>query len=131
MNYQLSDKELCAVIQLPDVRRYEYFVKRVADWEVLWSLKSDSGWVLAADDEGRQLVPVWPHAQFASACATSNWAGAVATPIDLRVWLERWTPGMTGDARYVAVFPVPSGKGVVVLPERLAQDLREERAQME
>lgn len=91
----------------------------------MWTLQTDLGFVLLSSGE-QELVPVWPHRRFALACTDAEWVGAVPVAIPLDRWLEAWTAGMARDERAVAVFPVPSGQGVVVEPNQLAGDLVEE-----
>jgi hypothetical protein len=131
MAYSPTAKELQSVPLLDGAKRYEYCVKKVADQEAIWSLAGEDGWVLAGDDEGRVHVPIWPHEKFASLCANGGWSGCRPRPIDLDAWLERWTPGMERDQRMVAVFPTPGHRGVVVDPQRFADDLSEELSQYE
>ena len=114
MTWTMHDKEFESVTARPADRRSAYFVKKVADWGLVWSLAADDGWVLAGDDEGHECVPVWPHSRFAAAAATGNWAGHEPRSIELATWLERWTPGILRDGRLVAVFPTPEQNGVVV-----------------
>ena len=128
---RISEQEYAAVIALSGSDRYRHFIRHVADTEELWSLKSAEGWVLMAADDGHELVPVWPHARYAQACAEGKWQDAEPAAIPLDRWLERWTPGMTQDGRYVTVFPTPGGKGVVVSPDWLRDDLLEECSQYE
>ncbi|HKG93041.1 MAG TPA: DUF2750 domain-containing protein [Gemmatimonadaceae bacterium] len=124
MPYQISELEIDAVSALPALERYAHFLKRVADWEELWSLRAGDAWVLSGDDDGeRELVPVWPHPRYAEACATDAWAGAEPAAIRLGEWLDVWLPGMRGDRRGAAVFPVPGERGVAVEAERLRADL--------
>ncbi len=40
------------------------------------------------------------------------------------VRLERWSPGMERDHRFVAIFPTPKDKGVMIEPARFAEDLK-------
>ena len=120
------DEEITSVLLLDDPNRYRYCVKKAADEEQLWSLWQESGWALAGDDAGREVVPVWPHERFASMCANGLWAGCQPKAIDIRAWLGCWIPGMEKDARLVAVFPTPQRKGAVVEPRRFEADLREE-----
>lgn len=122
----VNDKELSAVISLTASERYSYLVKKVADAERLWSLGDASGWVLMSDDQGKELVPVWPHERYAEACATGTWAGAVPQPIELLKWMENWLPGLVRDGRQVAAFPTPENKGMVVSPSQMKDDLEEE-----
>ena len=79
--------------------------------------------MLAADNDGQPLMPVWPQARYAEACATGEWAGAVAEAIPLDRWFSAWLPGLSRDGRGVSVFPVPAGAGILVTADRLAADL--------
>ncbi len=65
----ISDAEFAAVCALPAAERYAHFVKQVADGEEVWSLRNADGWVLSGNEAGDELVPVWPHARYAEACA--------------------------------------------------------------
>jgi len=123
MSWIMNDKEYSSVMALSGPDRYSYAIKRVADQEEIWSLWAEDGWALASDDQGRELIPVWPHPRLASACAKDEWAKYQPRSIDLESWMEKWTPGMLSDHRLVAVFPIPSDKGVVVEPERFGEDL--------
>ena len=127
----VSDRELAAVSALPAAARYAHFIERVADWGEVWGLRTPDGWVTAAGDDGRPLLPVWPHARYAAACAVGAWAGATAEAIPLDRWREAWLPGLARDGRGVAVFPVPAGAGVPVEADRLAADLSDALEQYE
>jgi len=126
MPYNVSDKELVAVLGLPAPERYQYFVKRVADAEAVWSLVGTGGWVLLGDTENHEIVPVWPHERFALACASGDWSSNEPRFISLSEWMEAWLPGIARDDRLIAVFPTPDSKGPVVSAERLKADLEEE-----
>jgi hypothetical protein len=125
--WEPREKEMSAVNKLGAADRYAYFVKKVADENRLWSLWKD-GWALAADEAGHQVVPVWPHQNYAVACARGDWSEHVAKEIDLDAWMERWLPGIEKDSRLIAIFPTPDDKGAVVGSKRLAGDLEEEIA---
>lgn len=129
--HEISDEHLAAVMKLSGPERYSYFVRRVADREELWTLRNDEGFVLYADDDRRELVPVWPDRRFAETCAGSSWDDCEPFKIDLDRWLAAWTPGLETEGRAVAVFPLPSDQGVVVAPDKLANDLSEECGQFE
>ena len=131
MTWAMHDKEYETVLTLPGEERYAYLVKRVADWELVWSLADDDDWALAADGEGHELVPVWPHERFATGCATGNWAGYRPRSIEVSDWLHLWLPGLTRDGRLIAAFPTPGGQGVVITPERFGDDLRAELSRLE
>lgn len=126
--WEMHDKEFESVTALPPAERYSYTIKRVADWETLWSLAEKGQWALSGDDKGRELVPVWPHERFARACATGGWGGHEPQQIELPIWMERWIPGLQQENRLISVFPVFSerGRGAVVPPDQFREDLEAE-----
>lgn len=126
MTWTVNDQEYASVMTLDPPKRYAYWIKRVADWEEVWSLASPDGWVLMGDDEGRELVPVWPHPRYASAFASGDWEGCEPKAISLDDWLGKWVPGMERDGQLVAVFPTLDGKGIRRFPAQVRDDLEEE-----
>jgi hypothetical protein len=124
----LHEKEFASVLALAASRRYEYFVKKVADRDTMWSLRDRTGWVTTADDSGRLHLPLWPHPNFACACALEEWEGAEPVAIDVDEWVEAGAEVLEGDGLAVAVFPTPEGRGVAVAPARLKADLEEEQS---
>jgi hypothetical protein len=125
VSYKAHQKELQRVLKLSPTEQYQYFLGKVTDWKEVWSIGNDEGWSLAANDAGRESVPVWPAAQFAEASCNGPWQGNKPKTIPLDAFMEKGIPGMIKDGRMVAVFPTPAGKGVVVEPAQLLNDLRE------
>lgn len=130
-SYLLKSQQFESVSSLPGAERYAHFVKRVADFSLLWGLRGDSGWVSVADDEGKSGIPFWPHPQYAQACAHGEWAGNSPEPIEVHEFVEEWVPSMAADDVSIAVFPTPAMKGVFVAAEFLARDLRNELSRIE
>ena len=131
MPKEISDAEFRGVTALTGPERYSHFVRQVADFQEIWSLRTADGWVSMGDDAGARSIPVWPHRRYAEVFATGDWSDAEPTSIEMEVWMERWLPGMAGDGVGVAVFPVVAQKvhGVVVPPEQLQRDLEQELEQ--
>jgi hypothetical protein len=121
--WQVSDHEFRSVTALSPSQRYDYFIKRVAALGEVWGLSRDNRWAYACNTEGRQLVPVWPHARFAAASAVAEWEGYEARSIELDAWLERWIPAMSGDGRVPVVFPGAVEPGISRAPLELGRDL--------
>jgi len=128
MTWTLRPEEVAAVVELPAAERYAYFVKRCAEWEEVWGLRDDRGWVTAEDGEGRLLMPIWPHADYARACAENGWENAAPASIELDDWVEGWLSDLETSHHVVSVFPVPTGYGVAAEPDRLRRDLQRELA---
>ncbi|PTY77790.1 hypothetical protein B5V89_13415 [Heyndrickxia sporothermodurans] len=118
------NNEIKAVVKLPALKRYGYFIKKVADFEEVWGLY-DGGWAMTEDSEGNQLVPFWPKREFADLCNEENWEGYKPKKIDLDVFIDKWIPGMKNDGSKIAIFWY-NNDSIVVDPERLLSDLEEE-----
>lgn len=131
MTYKLNRVQFDSVVKLAGPERYKHFIARIADWRQVWTLKQPDGFVTLGDDEGHVCVPLWPHADYAKALASGDWTTCVPVNVDLDSFKEKWLPGLLRDKYFLAVFPTPDQKGVVVSPERLAADLREELAKID
>lgn len=125
MTWKPNRKEIEAVLQLAATERYEHFIKRVADTEELMALRAPGGgWTMVGTSDG-ECLPVWPHGVYAERCGPAlAEPGADPKAIPLDAFLKRWVPGLTKDGIKVAVFPNTDGKGVIVEPQRLGDDLR-------
>ncbi|MBV8657380.1 MAG: DUF2750 domain-containing protein [Burkholderiales bacterium] len=121
MSYRLTEIERSRVLELDGAKRFQHFIKRVADWGNVWSLRGPDGWVAgqAAVDELAAFV-VWPHPDYALLCASNEWVDSEPASIDLEGFLAEWLPSMERDGVLVAVFPTPGGRAVTMS----ARDLR-------
>jgi hypothetical protein len=124
--YKINEHEMQAVSSLNAPRRYEHFLKRIADWEEVWTLKSDDGFIGLGDEEGNKGIPFWPHPRHAEQYAAQLPTRYQATLIGLSDFINKWLSGMEKDGMKVFVFPVPDMQGLVVEPERVRADLSEE-----
>ncbi|WP_260849873.1 DUF2750 domain-containing protein [Bacillus pumilus] len=48
----MHPKELETTIQLSAKKRYDYFIKKIVDFEEVWSLRNEKGWVMSEDEHG-------------------------------------------------------------------------------
>lgn len=132
MSWEPREVEIAAVLRLDREARYRHAIKRMADTEQLWTLRSAEGFVMGEAANGTLYVPVWPHARYAQLCAVGDSEGCEPEPIPLEEWMELWTPGLRRDGRSVAVFPAPGEMRVLLAqPDRFAADLAEECEQYE
>lgn len=130
MSWQVHPKEMKSVLALSGQERYGYFIKKVADFEEAWGLQSEDGWVLVGfDGEGGDAFCIWPHADYAQACAIDGWSDCTPELIPLQELLEELLPALLRDGMRVAVFPTPAGQAIVVDPRDLQAHLEHELAQ--
>ncbi|MDR3003753.1 MAG: DUF2750 domain-containing protein [Acidovorax sp.] len=130
-SYSLHRQQFQAVSALASHQRYRHFIARVSDWQHVWGLKHEDGWVTASDNNGNLASPFWPHPDYAMACTGREWAGNSPASIEVHHFLNRWLPGMEKDGLLVAVFPTPTMQGAVVAPRQLQRDIEEELSRLE
>lgn len=108
---KVNPKQLESVLALPGTKRFEHFVKVVADWQEVWGLYQD-GWALAAADDGTTVFPLWPAKEYAQACAANEWKGYEPRSFSLSDFMEVLLPKLESDGVLPGVFFTPSSKGV-------------------
>jgi hypothetical protein len=128
--YTINQQQIDNVLSLPAADRYGHFIRRVADWEELWGLKSEQGWVTVRGDGGSKCLPLWPHPDYAKLSVAPEWREAVPERIELSRFMS-WLHQIEQDGYLIAVFPTPAGLGVVVKPEQIRVHLAAECEQYE
>lgn len=120
----LHPKGIEAVSKLSAVQRYEYFIRKVADFYEVWGLFGE-GWAIAEDETGNALMPFWPQKEFAESCAIDEWKHDAATQIPLDDFLRVWLPSMRAKNIKPSIFW--NNKDAVVLEiDALLVDLENE-----
>lgn len=119
------DKEVEAILALSGPRRYDYFIKTVAEHEEVWGLYND-GWALAGTDDGIEVFPVWPQKVYAEMCIEKGWGDNQAKAINLFEFIEDLIPELLEDGILPCIFYLPSDKGVIPTADQLLEDLKTE-----
>lgn len=122
MSYTLNRTDLDTVPGLSADERHDYFVEKILEGGQVWTLGSDRGMVMMSSD-GEEVLPVWPHPDFAAAWASHDWSDCEPVPIELDAWLERWLPGMKRDEVVLAIFPGAGEDTMVVDAAELEETL--------
>lgn len=127
---KITQKQIDAIICLPGAKRYDHFVKVVADQRRAWGLYSE-GWALAGASGEKPVFPVWPAQEYAALCATGAWGNFKPREIDLNDLLERLLPQFRQDGVVLGIFVTPNDKGVTPALDLFEQDLRNELSKIE
>lgn len=120
----MDNKELEAVIKLSAQKRYEYFIKKIVDFEELWGLYDD-GWAMTSDDNKNMMIPFWPKKEYADFCAIGEWRGYTSESIDLYEFINKWLPDMKVDNIKPSIF-FNNENSAVIEVEKLIGDIEEE-----
>ena len=109
---KIHPMQMKAVLSLSGIKRFEHFIKVIADWQEVWALYQD-GWALAAADDGTTVLPLWPAKEYAQICADSEWKGYEPRPIGLSEFTDVLLPKLKADGVLPGVFFTPSSKGLM------------------
>ena len=123
----IDTRQLQAVVMLPGPQRYEYFVKRVAETGVVWSLYRQ-GWALARKEDGTLVFPLWPDSEFAQVCADYEWTGYAPQSFSLDELMTELLPQLEQDGIVTGVFYTPGARDVMPTAVLLRADLNDELA---
>lgn len=123
----MTAAEIEKLFKKPGEKRYEYFVKKVAETEEVFGLADEEGWALLGDDDDdTNILPLFPAAEFAEAFRVAvGFEENEVQALDANELLE-WLDDMIEDKMLVAVFPNTELNGAVVGPEILKTDLLKE-----
>ncbi len=117
-------KEIFSVLQCTELKQYEYFIKKVVDFEEVWSLRDDNGWATLGNDEN-SFFPIWPRKEFAEMCASDEWDNYYPESIELEDFIQDWIDGLREDNIRITVM-WNNGKGIDVKWDNLKRDLENE-----
>jgi len=109
---KIDTRQVQAIVMLPGPQRYEYFVKRVAETGVVWSLFRQ-GWALAKKEDGTLVFPLWPDREFATICADYEWTGYEPASFSLDELVDELLPQLEQDGIVTGVFYTPGARDVM------------------
>lgn len=121
----MNPKQIEAIFALPANKRFEHFVKVVADRQKAWGLYQD-GWAMAGAADGVRVLPLWPYAEYAAACAQAEWAGFEPKAIALDELMEVVLPELKAEGSLPGILPTPAGNGGTPSIDELLAALDEE-----
>lgn len=123
----MKNNKINNVINLTASERYNYFIRKISDFEEVWGLKDEEGWALMGNNE-QVLFPVWCETEFAELCKWNNYQ---PTPIPLDDFIEKLLPMLEKDNIMLAVFPIPKEKGIICKIQDVRSDIEKECEQYE
>ena len=86
----VSKQEIEAVIKLSPEKRYTYFIKRICDWELIWTLYEDDSIILNEGKNGELYIILFPFIDFASyyVTKTKEMSGSLCKSFELEEFLN-------------------------------------------
>ncbi|MCY7436349.1 DUF2750 domain-containing protein [Bacillus pumilus] len=119
----MHPKELETTVQLSAKKRYDYFIKKIVDFEEVWSLRNEKGWVMSEDEYGAPQLHFWPTEEHAAYCEPGR--KSLPEMIDLDDLIEEWLPGMIENGINPSIF-YNRNDSVSIKIHTLKEDIEEE-----
>jgi Protein of unknown function (DUF2750) len=124
---QLTHTQIQETLARRPESRYKYFIRTVCAEEEVWGLLDDEGWLMLEDDEdGTDVIAVFPNAEFAEIFKGSgDYEEFRAEALDLYEFVD-WLEDFEKEKMKIGVFPTPDFQCAVLLPDRVRQDIQKE-----
>lgn len=122
----LHKKAIENISNLIPFERHKYFIRRIADYEELWTIVDKSGDIALSVLENKTLVSFWADEDFIENNLSNGWEKCVPFKINLEDFAETIIPLIEENNYLINVFPLNGKSGFVVNLEEFARDLNEE-----
>ena len=122
----VNPKEIEKVSALESFERYKYFIKRVADNELIYILLLQNGEYALSEIENKILLPIWPAKEFVEICKINGWENCNVKEITLEEFENDIIDYISESGYLINVFPVFESTGFIVDLDEFAEDLSNE-----
>ena len=126
---EISKQEFEAITKLAPEKRYDYFIKRICDWEQVWTLYDDDCIILNEDKKGDLFILLFPFEPFASdyAIKTEGMQNAVCKSYSIEDFFGPFLEKLlSNNITKALVFPIPNGFGLNVPIKTIKENVNEE-----
>lgn len=130
MTLKANMLEVRSVTSLSSEKRYQYFIKKVADTGLIWGLYKD-GWAMAGDENNEVFIPLWPLKDYALICANQQWEDYKPESVDIHDFINDYLYELKENSIRIAIFYTFDDKGIIPSYEQLKNDLEDELSRIE
>jgi hypothetical protein len=118
MHYAPSPYELAALEGAAPDELLNYFLTRAMEVEEVWGLSTGSRWAMKEVD-GKTVLPVWPYAQLAQACAEGEWQVHTPDAVSLEHFVYNTLQQLIDDDIHIEVMASGKQQGLMLTAEAL------------
>lgn len=125
----LHKKEIENVSKLKPLDRYNYFIRKIADFEELWTIVDKNGDIALSKVDDNILVSIWSAKDFIKSNLDNGWKKCVPLKLNLDDFEKTIMPLIIKNNYLINVFPANGKSGFVVNINEFIKDLNEELEQ--
>lgn len=122
----LNKKGIEKISNLEPIKRYKYFIKKIADLEEIWILINKNQDLAISNVENNTLIPLWSASEFVDSCLNGIWGNYLPLKLTLDNFGDNIVPLIKEKNYLIDVFPVKNKSGFIVSLEEFIIDLNEE-----
>ncbi len=115
--------EIISLQKMSPQDRYNYFVKKFADFEEACTLSNIANNFASSEWNEHLVFPIWSSYEFAKLCAVDEWDGLIPKNLLLEEFLTTWLISFAEDETLIEVFPTIGSRGFIVTPQELYRDV--------
>lgn len=127
----MNHHEIENISSLSPKNRYDYFIRKIADFEEVWTIIDSDGNFTLAEVEHNTVISLWTAEAFIESNFTPDWADCVPFKLSLNALEEVLIPLIRQNNYLINIFPVDSRIGHIVTLNDFINDLNDELEQYE
>lgn len=122
----MNIKEIESVSNLEPYKRYQYFIKKIADFEELWTIIDENGDYALSDIDDKVLISFWSAKEYIASNLSEGWKNCKAKKLTLDDLEDEIFDLIASENLLINVFPINGKSGFVVDLDEFARDLSDE-----
>lgn len=119
----VTKQHIEAISKLNTEERYRYAIKRIADFEVMYTLTDVRDDLVWSELEDKLLVPFWTAPEFVKRCISGGWENTQIKMITLDDFESEIIDFLAQNDCLMNIFPVDDKTGFVVDILEFSRDL--------
>ena len=123
---KITNKELENVSRLAPFERYQYTIKKIADFEQLWSIIDETGDYALSDVGNQTFFSIWPAREYVDSNLSNGWEKCQPKELTLDEFSDQLLIFISENDYLINVFPINGKSGFVVNLEEFIRDLNRE-----
>ncbi|WP_336690599.1 MULTISPECIES: DUF2750 domain-containing protein [unclassified Chryseobacterium] len=122
----MNQKQIENILKLEPQKRYEYFIRKVADFEELWTIVDENGDYALSSVDDKTLVSFWSAEEFIGSNLDDEWSNCKTLKLSLDDLTDEVLPYIADNDYLMNIFPINGRSGFIVDLEEFSRDFTEE-----
>ncbi|WP_066439796.1 DUF2750 domain-containing protein [Chryseobacterium sp. CCH4-E10] len=122
----MNPKEKENILKLEPFKRYQYFIKKIADFEELWTIIDENGDYAISQIDDVEFISFWSAEEFIASNLDNGWENCKPLKITLEDLEENIFDVIAAENYLINIFPINGRSGFIVSLDEFTRDLQEE-----